>query len=268
MDDVIEPDGDIFVYGPYEAHGNWIVATDGVEPDAGLRIFKPLEEEPDLFLKFARLWRSRDFRVEAVAFSNRFGLPCGERQADSISPTRLKLDEFYRESRKAYAALTLYEAVLQKDEVAAAQIHEAHVDLDPRFEQHFFVTQPHVSTGAPPLTPLQGALAASVSVVRGTVEKLCKQAVYVTFDEPIPTPDAVKVTWQFRNLLGAMYLQMWWVITSNGELSRCKNCGRLISLHRPRPSGRKRRSDKVFCDDACRQAHHRARRRSSDQGDA
>lgn len=112
------------------------------------------------------------------------------------------------------------------------------------------------------LTPLQGALAASVSVIDDAVTRLCKQTTSVHFDKPAPDPSAVKVTWHFENLLGAMYLQMWWVVTSSGELSRCEYCGRLISLTRPDPRARKRRRDKRFCDDACRQAHHRAKKGS------
>jgi hypothetical protein len=57
--------------------------------------------------------------------------------------------------------------------------------------------------------------------------------------------------WLFSNLLGAAYLQMYWLMTSVGELSRCEHYGRIISLSRPRPEGRKRRRNRRFCDDAC-----------------
>jgi hypothetical protein len=102
-------------------------------------------------------------------------------------------------------------------------------------------------------TALEGALAASVSVVNDAVTKLCRQVTSVHFDRPDPDPSsAVKVTWSFDNLLGAMYPQMWWVVISSGDLSCCEHCSRLISLARPSPGARTRRSDKRFCDDACR----------------
>lgn len=64
----------------------------------------------------------------------------------------------------------------------------------------------------------------------------------------------------FKSLLGAMYLQMYWLMESGSELARCEHCGLLLSLARPTPEGRKRRSDRRFCGDACRQAQHRAKK--------
>ena len=80
-----------------------------------------------------------------------------------------------------------------------------------------------------------------------------------------PTPANVRPIWRFDNLLAALYLQMHWLLSSGGELARCENCGRIISLARPHPEGRKHRRDKRFCDDACRQAHHRSKSKSQTQ---
>jgi hypothetical protein len=44
------------------------------------------------------------------------------------------------------------------------------------------------------------------------------------------------------------------------RVTRCEYCGRIISLALSHPEGRKRRRDKRFCDDACRQANHRAKK--------
>ena len=70
--------------------------------------------------------------------------------------------------------------------------------------------------------------------------------------------------WKFDNLVGAMYLQAYWMLTSGDELGRCEYCSRIISLARPHPEGRKRRRDKRFCDDACRQANHRRKKSGID----
>jgi hypothetical protein len=72
----------------------------------------------------------------------------------------------------------------------------------------------------------------------------------------------VTAGWNFESLLGAMYLQMYWLMASGSEIARCEYCGLLLSLARPNPEGRKRRSDRRFCGDACRQAHHRAKKKS------
>ena len=78
---------------------------------------------------------------------------------------------------------------------------------------------------------------------------------------PLLTVDSLNASWGVRNLLGAMYLQFFWLVTSAGELSRCKYCGRIISYAPPVPVGedrkaRKPRKDKEFCDSRCRQSYH------------
>jgi hypothetical protein len=78
---------------------------------------------------------------------------------------------------------------------------------------------------------------------------------------PPMTPDQLARGWGARNLLGAMGLQLYWLITSEGKLDRCKYCGRIISHTSPVPGGqttksRKTRSDKSFCNSRCRQNHH------------
>jgi hypothetical protein len=71
-------------------------------------------------------------------------------------------------------------------------------------------------------------------------------------------PDNLTSTWRVRNLLGAIYLQFYWLITSTSGLSRCKYCGRIISYAPPMPNSEKRkpRKDKEFCDSRCRQNYH------------
>ena len=75
------------------------------------------------------------------------------------------------------------------------------------------------------------------------------------------SPEGLSASWWPRNLLGAMYLQMYWLMTSSADLSRCKHCGRIISYAPPVPigegrRGRKPRRDKEFCDSRCRQNYH------------
>jgi hypothetical protein len=72
------------------------------------------------------------------------------------------------------------------------------------------------------------------------------------------SPDKLTGTWRVRNLLGAIYLQFFWLITSMSDLSRCTYCGRIISYAPPMPQSGKRkpRKDKVFCDSRCRQNYH------------
>lgn len=74
-------------------------------------------------------------------------------------------------------------------------------------------------------------------------------------------PDHFYRFWQPRNLLGALYLQAYWLVTSAAELSKCKYCGRVISYAASLPDAadkakRKPRRDKEFCDSRCRQNYH------------
>ncbi|HET9966257.1 MAG TPA: hypothetical protein VFQ10_12755, partial [Rubrobacter sp.] len=74
-----------------------------------------------------------------------------------------------------------------------------------------------------------------------------------------PGPGLAAGSWRPRNLLGAMYLQMYQVMISSDKLSQCRYCGRIISYAPPIPgsaTSRKPRKDKEFCDSRCRQNYH------------
>ena len=103
------------------------------------------------------------------------------------------------------------------------------------------------------------ALETMADEVQRMVGALCSPALSV--EEGSHDPSGITAKWNFKSLLGAMYLQMYWLIAAGSELTRCEYCGRLISLARPYPESRKRRRDKRFCDDACRQAHHRNKKK-------
>jgi hypothetical protein len=89
---------------------------------------------------------------------------------------------------------------------------------------------------------------------------------------PPITPDLFSRGWVARNLLGTLGLQFYWLITSDGELDRCRYCGRIISHTSPVPGSqttkrRKTRSDKSFCNSRCRQNYHYHNRRKPQHKD-
>ena len=78
----------------------------------------------------------------------------------------------------------------------------------------------------------------------------------------------------FRSLLGAMYLQMYWLMTYKGNVRRSKEpgCPRVITfdqpeqprdpwIHNDRSRGYKTRVDKVFCSPACKQRDYDRRKK-------
>lgn len=248
----------------------WVFIREDSRPDMAIRSYqggtdhrwreyKPLEQVPDLFLKLSRLGEdadASDFEEVALAFSHKYGLLGGDNLRAEDALTSVSLSEFGKEARMAQFILKTYEAALNRNlEAAEAAVHLCCVEyphlLPPSFldkkEQH--------------KRYIQHAIILAVSFVHLKVLNLSRPGIQSTKAFYGPEPESgVRSIWVFDNLLGAAYLQMYWLMTSGGDIARCEYCGRVISLARPHPEGRKRRRDKRFCDDACRQAHHRSKK--------
>lgn len=90
-------------------------------------------------------------------------------------------------------------------------------------------------------------------VVEGTVNDFCYHMLHLSSHPHEHDPSRVVDVWAFENLLGAMYLQMYWLMGSGANTTRCEWCGRLISFESPYPGAKKRPNHKRFCDADCRQ---------------
>lgn len=105
-------------------------------------------------------------------------------------------------------------------------------------------------------------LVCAVQTAEEVVHEMCRNRIHFSLESgKKPDLSTVHTAWDFDSLIGAMHLQMWWLMASAGDITRCEFCGRIVSLARSRPEGRKHRRDKRFCDDACRQAHHRSKKK-------
>ena len=239
-------------------------ATVVVGGDDGWTAFLPLADEPELFLKFARLHRARGFEASALNFCNRYGIPgfvrrphkAEERHAAEagIGAAEITFGQMWEESRLAWAILCLYEAA--HDE-SARRVQEILT------QYHDVLNEWPVYSPGRDIGDLDAAWFAMIIATQATgemVQLLCRLGLHVML--PSGTPPPVSEGWTFDNLLGAMYLQMFWLMASGEDLARCEHCGLVMSLGHAAPGGRKRRQDKRFCDDACRQAHHRAKKGS------
>jgi len=90
------------------------------EDDDGWTVYRPINDVPDLFLRFARLYGEPDFNKAALDFANKYGLPTGadERPAPlglagfETDALNWSLSQFRHEARRAWIILALYEAVL------------------------------------------------------------------------------------------------------------------------------------------------------------
>jgi hypothetical protein len=263
------------------------------------RAYEPITDVPYLFLEFARLEEQRD-RGDAMArWVGKYGLLGLHRHERSVSvelrnfrsgysrvgiePANEYSDQggpdetfvgFWAEVAHANMALTYWEAALSNDE---EQLEQALLRrLNPHLvEIAVYLKEVRDIYGA--RARKSGVAYADILVHDATFHALTSvQEVLQAFAYPyiasgsprrrgIPdrlySPEGLAATWWPRNLLGAMYLQMYWLMTSSGDLARCKYCGRIISYAPPVPVGeeykvRKPRKDKEFCNSRCRQNYH------------
>jgi hypothetical protein len=239
--------------------------VDSYTEEKGWRSYRPLVEAPDLFLRFARLCQEPNFKKAALAWSHRYGLPGGgpvdskiKGVKSGIRPDSMRLEGFWWEAKKAHAILTMYEGTLNRDAQAIKQLLADYLNEKADYLLPLKINEDSPFRGYE--NEVAFALNWAVNLVEDEVERLSYRS--LVFERP--DPSEVKYVQGFWNLLGAMYLQMYWLIASGGDVTRCEYCGRILSLAKPHPEGRKRRRDKRFCDDACRQAHHRSKKRVSD----
>jgi hypothetical protein len=238
------------------------------------RIYEPLEDTPDLFLKFARLHRADDENEAMLTWVRSYGT-LGHGKPLWVPGAPQDAKGFREAVGKAAGVLALYEAVLNGDGAAARSailyeypyvgvewgLYNELPEKPSQKDRAWWITR--ISDSVDEIyggNYLSYALETAAGEVQHMVGALCSPA--LTVEEDVLDISGVRASWNFKSLLGAMYLQMYWLMTAGSDLTRCEHCGLLISLARPRPEGRKRRRDKRFCDDACRQAHHRNKKRS------
>jgi hypothetical protein len=173
----------------------------------------------------------------------------------------MELSRLLNESRQARVVLALYESVLSHDVEQARALVSEHWQ-DETFGWYFGVHRMEQATHTRFPPELVIAIEAAVLVAKRVSDELCTAHIGFSFDDTVElAPSCIRAYWDFDNLIGAMYLQMYQLMTSGGELTRCNYCGRMIALSHTDTRGRKRRRDRRFGDDACRQAHHRSKKK-------
>jgi hypothetical protein len=231
--------------------------------------YNPIDDVPDLFLRFARLYGESDFDRAALDFTIKYGLPNGADEAPTpfgepgyeTEAMNWSLSQFHHEARRAWVVLALYEAVLNDEDRTVRKLLSDHSDIEDVFEG-WLDFLPTGSAEHQNLTLAVG-LRCAQEAAESIVHKYCRQQIVAYLDPDIrpSVSHETDIVWTFDNLLGAMYLQIFWLMASSDSIARCEDCGRMIP---PGRKGRKRRSDKRFCNDACRQAHHRSKKRTQD----
>jgi hypothetical protein len=256
---------------------------EGYEMPQRIRSYNPLVDTPRLFLDFARIAEHKNPGEALSQWVGRYGLlgfahdsprwaPEGSPQV--VVPPKVyddkggpgeTLDAVWYEVYTTNHILALYEAVLNRDpdklESLLYPSGEGPQGLERRRQYADELMQ---ETGSDRIDVLVDRALSQVWEHVMALAVFAYPAISPTdngHERLLLTADGLNASWGVRNLLGAMYLQFFWLVTSAGELSRCKYCGRIISYAPPVAVGeehkaRKPRKDKEFCDSRCRQNFH------------
>ena len=240
------------------------------DDEDGWWFYEPLKENPNLFLDFARLrekQRANHARPEEIArtWTNKYGpLGCnfGYYQDRHIFE-QVPVDshefvyQFFAEVDRAAAVLAFYEVVLREDEDAVLPLLERF----PTWPVELFVY--YTSTDAFDL--YGGRLGFALYLVTYEVVRMVQTFTFpkLTLHPGPALPSRLSSGYGFFTLLGAMYLQMYWLVAAGEKhVTPCRYCGKLVSLMAATSDAedtekrRKPRQDRRYCDNACRQRHH------------
>ncbi len=229
---------------------------------------------PGLFLEFARLADTGEITLDVMMdWVQRYGvLGLEGRETRSLDPQGFadlrggpmdNLWNFDIEARRANAVLRLYEAATDSD--------GPDVEGLTRYEE-WISTQAVLREHGHRMDSSAGLRDAALGWVAGTVRRTVAEDCY---PELYQEGDTFRSGYGFKSLLGAMYLQMMWLMIATGEIRRCQGpgCNKIITFEQPdqpvEDSGLKKnargkyrtRKDKRFCSDNCRVKNHQQIRR-------
>jgi hypothetical protein len=245
--------------------------------------YRPLIDTPALFLEFARLADEAITREVWLDWVQRYGVLglglhhpriASPRMA---SPTKVSsmdtsvceiggygetFRNFIGEASKANWLLKLYEYARSPEESGKGHSCPTRFQVQGYDEWYEPLTEPEASD---PAELKRWAL----DTVRFEVNLYVRQSFPVLY--PATGERQSVLGWDFYSLLGAMYLQMAWLINAKGEEVRwCKRpgCTNVIAFEQPEqgvPAGMKKndrsmgyhtRKDKEFCSGRCRGLYH------------
>lgn len=262
------------------------------------KVYDPLTDTPRLFLDFARIVERKDPARELLDWLETYGLlglttrhprypaspPIDQRLPswqlellDRYVPTRWyddrggpgdSIEYIWALAEEAHESLALYEAALARDQEKLERV--LFPENWPEHAESFRQRLEKVAKGSEigwvdVLT--HRAIGQIMEYLEGGLNFVYPALAYKThYDWPTPstpaealTPEGLIRSWRPRNLWGAISLQFYWLITSAGELARCKYCNRLIphtSTISDTGEKRKPRKDKAYCSDSCRYNYH------------
>jgi hypothetical protein len=265
---------DVFLHAPFRPllpePGRPLAFGDFPQDDGLKRLYAPLRDVPDLFLRFAdHARKGRLSRDEALAVMREWVTTYGVLGIEGVDLLRTGSRSAYRQGRRE--SLTAFvEAV--KEAAKCLQLYEAATAPGGPDEE---VLDRYRASDESLQQKREWALTFVGAIVGAHVSADCRPMLYRTVQEG---KDGGAVArhgqetvgfewgWGFESLLGAMYLQMMLYMTGGGEGRLCKrpDCYRLVTFEPSQPAedtgmrkgvrGKYRtRKDKEFCSKACAQ---------------
>jgi hypothetical protein len=273
--EVVEEEGRLYIYAPLsprERPADEVMIQVG-QPDLNLdRIYSPLQDVPDLFLRFTSLMPRRPILAEEMLermleWVRSYGVlgshartdigPADDPKSLDYTAQRDRVQsflEFWRALQEATHCLRLYQAATANqglgDEDALSDVLSRQDRKNKTFRKQ-----------------RELALIRAQIIVHAHISQECypvlSRQLQRTADNAYETAGFFQ-GWGSRSLLGAMYLQMMWLMTSASNVKQCAGprCLNIITFDPPEePTGLEKgargkyrtRSDKRFCSKNCAQ---------------
>jgi hypothetical protein len=273
--EVVEEEGSLYIYAPLrppERPADEVIIQVG-QPDLNLdRIYSPLQDMPDLFLRFTSLMPRRPILAEEMLermleWVRNYGVLGSHAQTDigpADNPKTLDYTaqrdrvqsflEFWRALQEATHCLRLYQAATANlglgDEDALSDVLSRQDRKNKTFRKQR------------ELALIRAGLIVHAHISQECYPVLSRQ-LQRTADNAYETAGFFQ-GWGSRSLLGAMYFQMMWLMTSASNVKHCAgpSCLNIITFDPPEePTGLEKgargkyrtRSDKRFCSKNCAQ---------------
>ena len=219
------------------------------------RTFYPLSS-PRLFLEFANLGGKEINEEDVLKWVHRHGILgiivseyVGDMQIACLGGPKETVAAFIREAKEANWIKRVYEATISirstKNEVVKEAIEELRELLDwPTYYQP---------------SPQECEDEALDTIRLGVQSKLDRHCL-IRWQR---AGNGLLEFLEFKNVLGAMYLQFAWVLREKASVRRCKHCGKPVegTTDVEETGGRKTYKNKKFCNRKCKDDYNNERKR-------
>lgn len=280
---------DVFLYAPFRPppfEPGAVYGIGDMPQDRNLkRLYAPLRDVPDLFLRFASLRSTgRVSQDRAVGVMRDWattygvlgleGLICPDEIPAQVAGNRSRRESFLgftNAVKEATKCLELYEAASVRVEDRRNQNRAERRRVEAVSE----VLENYGANGDTLREKQEWAYVMAGEIVGQHVGNECYPELYRTVEKGKDGKArfwheqktiGFQQGWKFHSLLGAMYMQMMLYMIGGGEGPRCKrpDCYRTVTFDPPRPAGDpglkkdargkyRTRKDKRFCSKACAQ---------------